>query len=292
MGPPTDVAALLEIGARVLSDSTHIFDDHDTQAEAEELLAHALGVSVDDLDDDLRPSSRSAERYLSLIARRAAGEPFPFLTGHIEFWGLDLRVRPGPFVPRPSSELLVARAAKLIARRKDPILVDVCTGSGPIAIALGDEFPDAEIWGTDIDADGIALGRANARRLGIGNVNLRTGDMYGALPGRLRGAVDVITGHVPYVPVDEIDDLPSEVKDFEPVHTLSDESSQDGLALMRYAVDNAMGWLKPGGWLLLEVSEDMAVKIRRLCRKAGFKDKGVASDADRLSVVVESRAPR
>lgn len=289
MSEPRTVDQLLELGTRVLSDSTHIFEDHDNAAEARELLALTLDVDEDDLDEhDGDVPRRSRDRFLSLVARRAGGEPFPFLTGRIEFWGLDLMVRPGAFVPRPSSELTVQRALRKLRRRKGPVVVDVCTGAGPIALALADELPTAEVWGADISVEGLAQGRENAKRLGLDNAHFKKSDMYDGLPARLRGSVDLITGHVPYVPAGEVDDLPSEVREFEPIYTLTDES-QDGLGLMRRAVADAVDWLKPGGWLLLEMSHDLPPKIRRLVKKAGLEDHGVARDEDDLSVVVEAR---
>jgi release factor glutamine methyltransferase len=289
MTEPKTVAGLIDLGERVLADSTHIFEDHDNRREAEELLAFCLDLAPDELDPEAELPAHRRQRYLSLVARRAGGEPFPVITGHIEFYGLDLEVRPGAFVPRPSSELTVARAARRLRGRKSaPVVVDLCTGAGPIAIALADEFADAEVWGADIDPKGLAQARANARRLGIDNVRFARGDMYEAVPRRLRGTVDVITGHIPYVPPDEVDDLPSEVKEHEPAFMLTDASS-DGLELIRGAVADAPRWLKPGGWLLLEVSEDLGTKLRHLYRRAGLEDRGVASDADRLSVVVEGR---
>ncbi|MDQ3783601.1 MAG: peptide chain release factor N(5)-glutamine methyltransferase [Actinomycetota bacterium] len=289
MGQAKNVASLIDLGERVMNDSTHVFEDHDHRQEAEELLALCLKVEPDELDDLYEPGPRIMERYLSMVARRAGGEPLPFITGRIEFYGLDLEVRPGAFVPRPSSELTVDRAARRLRKRQNPVVVDVCTGAGPIALALGDEFPGAEVWGTDILEEGLAQGRRNAKHLGISNVTLKKGDMYDGLPARLRGSVDVITGHVPYVPVDEIEDLPSEVKEFEPVHTLSDGAPGDGLYLMRKAVNGASEWLRPGGWLLLEVSDDTTPKVRKLVRKAGLTNVGVASDGDELSEVVEAR---
>lgn len=285
------MSALLDLGERVLRDSTHIFEDHDNRREAEELMAFVLAEEPDDLDLDEEPTTTARRHFLSLVARRAGGEPFPMITGRIEFYGLDLKVRPGAFVPRPSSELTVARAARRLRGRKLPVVVvDVCTGAGPIAMAIADEFPDAEVWGADIDDGGLSQGRANARRLGIDNVRFRHSDMFSGLPARLEGAVDVITGHIPYVPPDEVDDLPSEVKEYEPLYTLTDDST-DGLALIRGAIEQAPRWLKPGGWLLIEVSDDLPPKLRRMCRRAGLDDHGVASDADRLSVVVEARKP-
>ena len=291
MSNPTTIPQLLALGTRVLADSTHIFDDHDNANEARDLLALALVVDADDLDDEAgEVPRRQRERYLSLIARRAGGEPFPFLTGRIEFWGLDLKVRPGAFVPRPSSELTVTRALRKLRRRKNPVIVDVCTGAGPIALALADELPTADVWGADISTEGLAQGRWNARRLGLDNVRFKKSDMYDALPARMRGTVDLITGHVPYVPLDEVEDLPAEVREFEPIYTLTDESF-DGLGLMRRAVEESVEWLKPGGWLLLELSHDLPPRVRKLAKKAGLEDHGVARDEDDLSVIVEARKP-
>ncbi len=288
---PRTVGPLLALGERVLTDSSHLFDDHDHRREAEDLLASVLDTEADDLDDQEEVSRRLRERYLSLVARRAGGEPFPLLVGHIVFNGLELKVKPGTFMPRPSSELTVGRAAKRLRGRKHPVLVDLATGTGPIAIAVADEVPHAEVWGADIDDAMLALGRRNARTLGITNVRLRRSDLYAGLPHRLMGSVDVVTGHIPYVPPDEVDDLPSEVREFEPLTSLTDYS-EDGLGLMRRAVAEAPEWLKPGGWLLLEISHDLESKIRRLCTKAGLEDHGVGRDADDLSLVVEARKPR
>lgn len=290
MAEPTTVRDLLTIGGRVLTDSTHIFDDHDNSQEARDLLAFVLGREEAALNDGEEIPRRSRERFLSLVARRAAGEPLPFLTGSIEFCDLDLKVKPGAFVPRPSSELTVEWASRRLKRIKNgAVVVDVCTGSGPIALALGHEFPDAEVWALDILAEGLAQGRANAKRLGIRNVRFKVSDMYEGLPRRLVGAVDVITGHVPYVPLGELEDLPAEVREHEPLDTLTDHSD-DGLGLMERAVLEARRWLRKGGWLLLEMADDIAPEIEDMCREAGYDSVGIVSDDDELSVVVEGRS--
>lgn len=289
MTEPKTVAQLLLVGERVLADSTHIFEDHDRRREAEDLLAHCAGENAPDDAERLLPP-RLRDRFLALVARRAAGEPLPVLTGHIVFYGLDLQVWPGAFVPRPSSELLVARAARRLRRKRAPVVVDACTGAGPIALAIAHEVPQAEVWGTDISEEGLRQARRNARKLGIDNVNFRRGDVYAPLPARLLASVDLITAHVPYVPRDEVENLPSEVKEHEPLYTLTDDSD-DGLWLMRRAVHESVEWIAPGGWLLMEMSDDMAPKAMRMCREAGYEDHGIAADDDGLSVVVEGRRP-
>jgi release factor glutamine methyltransferase len=291
MSEPRTVEQLIDVGHRVLADSTHIFEDHDNRLEATELLAFCSGVDADDLDDAHTPSKRTRERYLALVARRASGEPFPFLVGRIEFYGLDLKVKPGPFVPRPSSELVVEWALRHIKKKKSPVVADVCTGAGPIAMAIANEVPSARVWGTDIDRSGLAQARSNAKRLGLTNVEFKPGDLFGALPKKLEGEVDVVTAHIPYVPAGELDDLPMEVRGYEPEHTLTDQSD-DGLGLIRRAIQEAPGWLRPGGWLLLEMSDDIAPEIESMYLDVGLEDVGTISDDDGLSVVVEGRVSR
>lgn len=288
MPGPRTIGDLLDVATRVLEDSSHLFEDHDNRAEAETLMAHVLGVEEDELEPDEVLDSRRRDRFLALAARRAAGEPLPMLTGRIVFYGYELKVAQGAFVPRPSSELLVERALRRLRSKRNPVVVDVCTGSGPIALAVAAERPGAEVWGTDIDARGLAQARRNARDLGIGNVTFRRGDMYSGLPARLAGRVDAITGHVPYVPLDEIEDLPSEVREHEPVYTLAGESG-DEWGLLRRAAAESLPWLRPGGWLLLELSEDVTDLARGFCRDAGLEDHGALTDADELSYVVEAR---
>lgn len=294
MSEPLSVKELLELGERVLDYSDAIFEDHDNSDAARQLLTTSLRVTEEELDElgpAFEPKPRERERYLSYIARRAGGEPLPFLTRRIEFYGLDLAVKPGAFVPRPSSEFTVERAVKKLRGRRNPIVIDMCTGAGPIALAIASEAPRAEVYGADIDEPGLRQGRSNARRLRIENVTLLNSDMYAGLPGEIQGHVDLITGHVPYVPQHEIDDLPAEVKDFEPLHTLTDYSD-DGLSLIRTTIEQAPRWLKPGGWLLLEMSDDLTGKTKRMARRAGLDDIELAHDEFKLSVVVEARKPR
>ncbi len=287
MSEPLIVAELLRVGTRVLEDSSAIFEDHDKADEARQLLALTLNAELDDIGDSHQPTRRQREKYLSLVARRAAGEPMPLIRGFIEFYGLELHVKPGAFVPRPSSELTVERALKRLARKRDPLVVEVCAGVAPISLAVAHEKPTSTVWAVDISKDGLNQGRNNARRLGVDNIHFGAGDMYAPLPKKLHGDIDLILAHVPYVPLDEIEDLPEEVKSYEPLNTLTDES--DGTYLMSRAIAEGEPLLKSGGWLLLEMSDDMVPKARKMLKQAGFRDISVADDEDDLSVVVEAQ---
>jgi release factor glutamine methyltransferase len=242
--------------------------EHD---EARVLLALSLGAEADDLEDDRAVDGRRARRYRSLIRRRAGGEPMAHILGWTEFRGLRLRVRPGAFVPRQSSEFMVDQALRRLRGRRRPVAVDLATGIGPIALALAAAAPHAEVHGTDISADAIGQARGNAASLGLRNVRFHLGDMFAPLPRRLRGGVDVLAAHAPYVPHPELRDLPLEVRGFEPEHTLTDYT-ESGLSLVERAAGEGETWLRPGGWVLLEVSPDFARRVRGLLVRAGYRD--------------------
>jgi release factor glutamine methyltransferase len=239
--------------------------------EAEALLAFVLGVEPEDLADAewIRPGR--ARRFSTLVRRRAGGEPMPHILGWTEFRGLRLRVRPGAFVPRQSSEFTAEQAIRRLRGRERGVAVDLATGIGPIALAVASAVPRARVVGTDISGDALRQARANARTLGLSNVTFRRGDLFDAVPRSIRGAIDVVTVHAPYVPQRELRDLPLEVRGFEPEHTLTD-FSEHGLTIVERAVGEGRPWLAPGGWLLLEVSPDFARRVRGLLIRAGYRD--------------------
>jgi release factor glutamine methyltransferase len=239
--------------------------------EARQLLAFVLGTEEGELDEDAPVSATRARRYRDLVRRRAGGEPMAHIVGWMEFKGLRIRVRPGAFVPRQSSEFTVEQAARRLRRRPKPIAVDMGTGIGPIALAVAAAVPRARVYGTDISADAVRQAKANARELKLKNVEFHKGDLFASLPPRIRGNVDVITAHAPYVPKHEVRDLPLEIRGFEPEATLTDYS-EHGLGLLTRIAEEAPGWLRPGGWLLAEVSPDFARTVRGLLLRSGYSD--------------------
>lgn len=256
--------------------------------EAEDLLGHALGV--DELDLDMEVPAPARRRFERMIARRADGEPTQLIKGFAIFRGLEITARPGVFVPRDSTEFLAEQAAKRLRRRRRPVLVDIATGGGTIALAVANEVRGVRAFGTDISREAIRVARANARQLGL-RATFVAGDLFGPLPAELRGKVDVVTLHPPYVARSELRELPDEIRRWEPAHTLTDRSS-DGLGLIERTAAEAGTWLKPGGWLLIEVSPDRARSVRSLMHWNGFRDLRSTADRDfKVTRVLVGRWP-
>lgn len=281
---------LLDRATKTLKASPSIdhWQKHRERWEATELLTHVLGEEPDP-DDEVSPKAR--RWFEAMVDRRATGEPVPFIKGYSEFRGLELLAVPGVFVPRDSSEFLAEQAIRRLRRRKSPVAVDLATGGGTIALALANEVPKAAVYGTDLSEDAVRLARRNAKRLGL-RASFRQGDLFGALPKKLRGTVDVITLHPPYVARDEIESLPDEIREWEPVHTLTDRSD-DGLGLIGRSVEESPTWLRRGGWLLMEVDPDRARDVMPIYRRGGFRD--IASTKGgplRVTRVIVGRRPR
>jgi release factor glutamine methyltransferase len=159
------------------------------------------------------------------------------------------------------------------------VAVDVATGAGPVALAIASEVKRAAVYGVDIAPPALALARTNARHLGIPNVTFLRSDVLAGLPRAIEGGVDVVTVHPPYVARSQVADLPKEIREFEPVESLTDRS-EDGLGLVRSLVDQAPPWIRRGGWLLVEVSPDLSRRVATILRRAGYRD--VRSHRDSL----------
>ena len=245
------------------------------EIEADELLGYALGVDQVAPNDELPPNVR--RRFDRMIARRASGEPVQLITGYAVFRGLEIAARPGVFVPRDSTEYLAEQAVRRLRGRRRPVAVDLATGGGAVALAIADEVPRVQVFGTDISLKAVRVARENARLLRL-RATFAKGDLFGGLPNDLQGRVDVITLHPPYVARDELRELPEEIRRYEPVHTLTDRSV-DGLGLVGRTASEGPRWLKPGGWLLIEVSPDRARSVTSVLRRNGFED--VRSTMDR-----------
>jgi release factor glutamine methyltransferase len=233
---------LLATGAVLLREGGVASPEHD----AAELLAHVLGTSrgalalVDHISDD------QADAYLGLVRRRATREPLQHLTGVAYFRHVELAVGPGVFVPRPETELLAGWAveqAHRVARDADrqPVVVDLCTGSGAIAKSLADEVPGARLHAVELDEAAYSWAVRNLEGTGV---ELRHGDMATAFED-LAGRVDVVVCNPPYIPLDAWESVAAEARDHDPDLALF--SGDDGLDAMRVLERRAAVLLRPGG---------------------------------------------
>jgi release factor glutamine methyltransferase len=239
---------------------------------AEILLGHALSCDRVRLylDFDKPVAEKELAVYRELVRRRADGEPTAYLTGRKEFFGRSFAVDARVLVPRPETELLVEAA--LAALPEGGRALDLCTGSGAIAISLALEKPGARILATDVSEDALHVARENAARLGA-VVDFAHGDLWAAVHGDAR--FDVVVSNPPYLPSGELPGLSREVRR-EPCIAL--DGGADGLALLRRIVAGAPPRLARGGTLILEMHESHLDVLPGLCLSAGFARAEVRKD--------------
>lgn len=241
------------------------------RVDAELLAAHVLGVTRGRLAllDDLGRTDR--DKLDELVARRAAGTPLQHLTGVAYFRHLELTVGPGVFVPRPETELLVD-AGRALLSRPDPLVVDLCAGSGALGLALANEAPTARVVLVEHDPAALRYLRANARaRQAAGDPPVRVVDADVAtdpLLPELAGTVDLVLTNPPYVPAGT--PLPPDVAGADPDRALY--GGADGLAVIRPLIRQAARLLRPGGALVLEHDDTHGTAVPRLLVAAGYAD--------------------
>jgi release factor glutamine methyltransferase len=213
--------------------------------DAAELLAHVLGTTRSRLPLVERVTPEQAAAYDALVGRRAAREPLQHLTGSAAFRHIELAVGPGVFVPRPETELLagwaVERAEAVAAEGRVPVVVDLCTGSGAIALSVATEVPAAEVHAVELGDPAHAWAVRNLAGTGV---DLRHGDMAEAFPD-LDGSVDVVVCNPPYIPLDAYESVAPEARDHDPGLALF--SGDDGLDAMRVVERVAARLLRPAG---------------------------------------------
>jgi release factor glutamine methyltransferase len=215
--------------------------------DAAELLAHVLGTTRSKVLLAEGISTEQQRSYDGLVARRAAREPLQHLTGTAAFRYVDLAVGPGVFVPRPETELLagwgVEQAESVVAAGRRPVVVDLCTGSGAVALSVATEVPQAEVHAVELGEQAVEWA---ARNLAGSDVDLRHGDMAGAFPD-LDGTVDVVLCNPPYIPLAAYESVAPEARDHDPPLALF--SGEDGLEALRVVEQVAARLLRHGGVL-------------------------------------------
>lgn len=259
---------------------------------AEVLLAHALKTTRVKLYVDLDRPLDKAElaSFRALIERRSAGEPTQYLTGTREFYNRPFKVDARVLIPRPETELLVEAALRALPKEAPGRALDVCTGSGCIAVSLAAERSQAEVVATDVSEQACALARENAQALGVAErLTVLHGDLYAPLPPG--STFDLVVSNPPYVATGELAGLAPEVRR-EP--RLALDGGPDGLAVIRRVVEGALRVLRPGGLLAMEIGENQGAAVQALLQGAGYENARVDKDLqrhDRLAFGTRPGAP-
>lgn len=288
-GRPAGLRELIRAATAILTEAGVPSPDVDARA----LAAHALGVDRLDPLSSAEPTEELLRRYADLVERRRRREPLQQITGRAPFRYLELAVWPGVFVPRPETEM-VAEAAIDAARAAGdrPVLVDLCSGSGAIALALAQEVPAATVVAVELADEPVRAISANADRLGLTVRVVQADATAESTLSELDAGVDVLVANPPYIPVDAVPQDP-EVRDHDPDLALYGGGT-DGLALPRAVVARAARLLRGGGVLVMEHAEVQAAAVREFVAATGaFTNVWTQVDlAGRDRMVVATRVDR
>ena len=250
-------------------------------------------------------SADEQTRYDEAIGRRASGYPSQYITGHQEFWGLDLIVTPAVLIPRPETEHIVEVVLKIVQgerptsaksgqmwgtegpiQPKRPKIVDIGTGSGAIALALAKELPNAEVLATDVSAEALEVARANAARLQLeSRIRFQQSDVLDSVSRD--GSFDFVISNPPYVALSEADKVQDVVKKFEPKQAVF--AGEHGLDVIRRLIPQAHAALRPGGYLVMEIGYSMSEQVMGIMD--GFEEVHAVPDLAGIPRVVVGRKP-
>lgn len=263
----------------------------DPRLDAELLLAFAAGITRERLlaestviDDALR------ERYAALVDSRAARMPLAYIVGRREFYSLDLEVSPEVLIPRPETETVVTAALSFIAGRPAARVLDLCTGSSAIALAIAVNAQRTQIVGTDISDDALAIAARNAARLDLATrVKFRRADCWTVMDGGdPLGRFDLIVANPPYIRDDEMAALAPEIRNYEPHVALA--GGFDGLAFYRRIAADARNHLTQDGTLMVEVGQGQAAEVGAIFRACGCGEIALFNDLAGISRVIVARS--
>ncbi len=253
---------------------------------AEWLLSAATGLSRVELyayhERPLTPEERTTLR--ESVKRRAVGEPLQYVTGEMPFRHVVMHVRRGVFIPRPETEILVDVALELLQGVEDPLVVDLCTGSGAVACSIAHEVQAARVIAIDLSPEAVSMASENAERLGVAErVEVLEGDLFSPLSIDLHGQVDLVVANPPYIPSSDLPDLPADVLGYEPGLAL--DGGPDGLDTARRIMEDSCIWLAPGAGLAMELDESRVKDAVKELSEWYQECKGIRdlSDRDRVA---------
>jgi len=256
-----------------------------TPVEVVATLRAAGCVFAEDEAALLEGEATSMAELDALVARRVAGEPLEQIVGWADFAGVRVLLEPGVFVPRQRTALMVDEAVRLLDGVADPVVLDLCCGSGAVGLAVATRVP-CDLVAADVEPSAVRCARRNLEPL---HARVLEGDLFEPLPASLRGRVHVLTCNVPYVPTEAIASMPPEARDHEPHVTL--DGGADGLDVLRRVAGQARDWLAPGGSLLVEVGTRQVPDASTAFDRGGLTPRVVTDDEVGATVLVGTRSP-
>lgn len=245
--------------------------------DAEVLLRYALGCSREELfiryNDAI--DEEKVKFYLEIIERRKKREPVAYIIGKKEFFSREFCVSHKVMIPRPETETVVEKAMEIIASNNLKRIIDIGTGSGIIAITISLNFPELEIYATDISEDALEVARRNAILHGVDSrIKFIRSDLFRQIDPEMK--FDLVVSNPPYIPTSEISFLPEEIRNYEP--KIAFDGGHDGLEIIRRIARDAHSYLEDGGFLILEIGDGQASSVLEILKGCNYIDSMIFKD--------------
>lgn len=249
---------------------------------------------IDLLKDNPTLNNNSISCINASLKRRSKREPLQYIIGFTEFYGITIKTGKGVLIPRPETEILVNEAIKILKNlilKNNNIevkIIDLCTGSGCIAISLGKYFPESQIFAIDNSSIAIKYAKENSEINNVSNITFIKGNLFSPLTKyKNKLKFDMIISNPPYIKTSEIKDLMPEVRLWEPIEALN--GGEDGLKYYRLIIPEAREYLKKGGYLLMEIGEYQAISIKKLLEKYDYLDIKIKKDFSNKDRIIISK---
>lgn len=224
-------------------------------------------------------------RFRDFLQRRAAHEPFQYIRGSQEFYGLDFTLTPDVLIPRPETELIVEAAIEILREKEDPLICEIGVGSGCISVSILHEVKNASAMGLDISEKALKIAQINAQSNGVSNrIELKISNVFAVLQDE---KFDLIVSNPPYLPSEDFSMLQAEVRDFEPRVALTDD--KDGLSIIEKIISGAPKFLKPNCFLLMEIGFNQANRVREMIDQGVWQTIGFLPDLQGIPRMLKAR---
>lgn len=256
------------------------------EKEVQEMLS-AIGINrVELFKENPILNTDELKKLNEFIERRKKREPLQYILGYTYFLDLKIKTHSGVLIPRPETELLVIEVVKEVEKAglKASVILDLCTGTGAIALGIGNLLKDSIVYGVDISEKAISIARENAKINGIKNVIFLQGNLFDPVKDR---KFDIITANPPYIKTGEMKDLEPEVKDWEPLEALN--GGEDGLKFYRIIITEAPMYLKKNGLLFLELGVGLYKEVTSLAKLNRFTELSIVKDLNGIERILKAK---